>query len=169
MKSTFNAILSTAAVLACTLAAQMAYAQSFGVELNNTLMPASGGMAGTSIAAPQDLISGINANAATLTQYHGTQFTVGGAFAGSTFDLNQTGAAPAIGVTPFSAKSGTSGAAVPNIGVSQELTAYGLPVTLGLGLVGAAGAGTSFLKQPQSNGTSTIATSGCYSSARNTG
>ena len=129
--------------------------QSFGIDLRNTLMPASGGMAGTSIAAPQDLLSGINANPATLTQFHGTQFMLGGAFAGSTLNLNQTGAAPAIGVTPFSAKSGTPGSAVPNIGVTQELNAYGLPVTLGLGVIGAAGAGTSFLKQPQSNGTST--------------
>ena len=150
-----RAILSTMAILVGAMAPRLAVAQSFGVELNNTLMPASGGMAGTSIAAPQDLISGINANAATLTQFHGTQFTIGGAFAGSTFNMNQTGAAPAIGVTPFSAKSGTPGAAIPNIGVSQELTAYGLPVTLGLGLIGAAGAGTSFIKQPQSNGTST--------------
>jgi long-chain fatty acid transport protein len=132
-----------------------ANAQSFGVDLRNTLMPASGGMAGTSIAAPQDLISGINANAATLTQYHGTQFTVGGAFAGSTFDLNQTGSAPLIGVTPFSAKSATPGSAIPNIGVSQELTEYGLPATVGLAVIGAAGAGTSFLRQPSSNGTST--------------
>ncbi len=155
MQTTVRASFTTAVILVFAAAARLANAQSFGVELNNTLMPASGGMAGTSIAAPQDLISGINANAATLTQFHGTQFTVGGAFAGSTFDLNQTGAAPAIGVTPFSAKSATPGAAVPNIGVSQELTAYGLPVTLGLGLFGSAGAGTSFLKQPQSNGTST--------------
>jgi long-chain fatty acid transport protein len=142
-------------IVACVFAGRSAKAQSFGVDLRNTLMPASGGMAGTSIAAPQDLISGINANAATLTQYQGTQFTVGGTFAGSTFNLDQTGAAPLIGVTPFSAKSGTPGAAVPNIGVSQDLSAYGLPATLGLGLIGAAGAGTSFIKQPQSNGTST--------------
>ncbi len=142
-------------ILACALSTRAAQAQSFGVELNNTLMPASGGMAGTSIARPQDLLSGINANPATLTQYHGTQFMIGGAFAGSTFDIVQSGAAPAIGVTPFSAKSGTPGSVVPNIGVSQELSAYGFPVTLGLGLIGAAGAGTSFIKQPQSNGTST--------------
>lgn len=145
-------------VLACSLTGRSASAQSFGVDLRNTLMPASGGMAGTSIARPQDMISGINANPATLTQYRGTQFTMGGAFAGSTFNIAQTGdignpANPLI--SPFSAKSATPGAAVPNIGVSQDLTAYGLPVTLGLGLIGAAGAGTSFIKQPQSNGTST--------------
>jgi long-chain fatty acid transport protein len=150
-----RAILSTIAILICAITPRLAVAQSFGIELNNTLMPASGGMAGTSIAAPQDMISGINANAATLTQFRGTQFTIGGAFVGSTFNLDQTGAARAFGVAPFSAKSGTPGAAIPNVAVSQELDAYGLPVTVGLGLIGAAGAGTSFIKQPQSNGTST--------------
>ncbi len=145
-------------VAAAGIGGRSAAAQSFGIDLRNTLMPASGGMAGTSIARPQDLISAINANPATLTQYSGTQFTIGGAFAGSTFNLRQTGdiglpATPII--TPFSAKSQTPGAAVPSVGVSQDLEAYGLPVTLGLGLIGAAGAGTDFRKRPESNGTST--------------
>src|SRR5262245_1666405 len=67
-----------------------AAAQSFGVELNNTLMPASGAMAGASIALPQDLTSGLNANPATLTQFQGTQFLFGGAWAEPTFNVEQT-------------------------------------------------------------------------------
>ena len=141
--------------LACALVCRSAAAQSYGVELGNSLMPASGGMGGTSVARPQDMLSGINANPATLMQYRGTTFTMAGTFAGSTFDLTQTGPAPAIGVTPFSAKSSTGGTVVPNIGVSQGLDVWGLPVTLGLGLIGTAGAGTSFVRQPASNGTST--------------
>ncbi len=154
MRRSLFASFACALAWATVMSGRLAVAQSFGVDLRNTLMPASGGMAGTSIAAPQDFLSGINANAATLSQYHGTQFTVAGAFAGSTFDLTQSSSIPLEGVTPFSAKSGTPGAAVPNLGVSQELTAYGLPVTVGLALVGAAGAGTNLIKQPQSNGTS---------------
>ena len=42
-------------------------AQSFGIELHNSLMPASGGMAGASLTRPQDLQSAINGNPATLT------------------------------------------------------------------------------------------------------
>ncbi len=42
------------------------YAQGFGVELHNTLMPASGGMGGVSIASPQDLPSALHGNPATL-------------------------------------------------------------------------------------------------------
>ncbi|BBO34238.1 hypothetical protein PLANPX_3850 [Lacipirellula parvula] len=117
-------------------------------------MPASGAMGGTSVARPQDFISGINGNAATLTQYRGTNFTVGSAWAEATFDIDQTGNVPLPGVTPFAAKSQTPGTAVPNVGVTQELTAYGLPVTLGMALVGAAGAGTDFRQVPASNGTS---------------
>jgi long-chain fatty acid transport protein len=154
MRSSANYFLVALLLAVAVCAVQPAWAQSYGVELGNTLMPASGGMAGTSVARPQDLLSGINANPAALSQFRGTQFTLGGAFAGSTFNIEQSGAAPGIGVTPFSAKSSTPGTIIPNIGVSQELSAYDLPVTFGIGLIGAAGAGTSFLKQPESNGTS---------------
>src|SRR5438128_1048467 len=78
----FRNLLQSLPKLVCTLAiygwlaliANSAQAQGFGVESHNTLMPASGGMAGTSIARPQDLTSSMNANAATLTQFKGTQF-----------------------------------------------------------------------------------------------
>lgn len=132
---------------------RMAYAQSFGVELHNTLMPASGGMGGTSIARPQDLMSAINGNPATLSQFSGTNFEFGGAWVGSTFNLTQTGNV-APGVTPYSAKSGTPGVATPNIGITQDLSAQGLPVKLGLGLVSTAGGGVDFRDVPASNGTS---------------
>jgi long-chain fatty acid transport protein len=56
----------------------VSYGQSFGVELQNTLMPASGGMGGVSIARPQDLTSAMNANPASLSQFRGTQFPFGG-------------------------------------------------------------------------------------------
>jgi len=85
-----------------------ASAQSFGIELNNTLMPASGGMAGVSIAQPQDLTSSVNGNPATLTQFRGTQFLFGGAWAEPTFNLTQTSNIPIVGpplIQPFSAKS----------------------------------------------------------------
>ena len=100
--------------------------------------------AGTSIARPQDLVSAINGNPATLTRYHGTQFTVGGAFAGSTFDLNRTGNTLLPGITPFSAKSSWPGSDLPNLGVTQDFSTLGFPVTLGLGVVSTAGGGPVF-------------------------
>lgn len=128
-------------------------AQSFGVETHNTLMPASGGMGGVSIARPQDLTSAINANPATLSQFHGTQFMFGGTWAEPTYNVSHDGGAlPGIG--SYSAKSGTPGVAAPNLGVTQDFGAMELPATLGIGLVSNAGAGTDFRDVPASNGTS---------------
>src|SRR5688572_30824718 len=145
----------TASLLAIALlaAASTAHAQSFGVELHNTLMPASGGMAGASIARPQDLTSAINANPATLTQFSGTQFLIGGAWADVTFDLTQTAPIPLLGVDPFSGKSTAQGGAAGNIGVTQSLESMGLPVVLGLGFISNAAGGVDFRHIPQSNST----------------
>jgi long-chain fatty acid transport protein len=88
--------------------ASTARGQSFGVELHNTLMPASGGMGGVSIARPQDLTSALNANPAALTQFRGTQVLFSGGWAEPTFNLTQTSNIPVISadplVEPFSAK-----------------------------------------------------------------
>ena len=128
-------------------------AQSFGVELNNTLMPASGGMGGASIAMPQDLTSSINGNPATLTQFAGTQFLFGGAWAEPTFNLNQTDSIPLLGVDPFNAKSTAPGGAAANIGVTQDLSALGMPATFGLAFTTAAAGLVDFRNIPASNGT----------------
>jgi long-chain fatty acid transport protein len=108
-------------------------AQSFGVESHNTTMPASGGLGGTSIARPQDLTSAINGNPSTLTQYQGTQFLFGGAWAEPTFSIEQTAPLPLLGVQPYGAKSNAQGVAAPAIGVTQDLRSLGLPATFGIG------------------------------------
>ena len=66
--------------LMLTLAAvESARGQGYGTDLQNVMGPASGGMAGVSVASmPQDVQSAIFGNPATLTQFHGTQFTFGG-------------------------------------------------------------------------------------------
>ena len=101
--------LSILTVLAFTLAlGGSVKAQSFGVETHNVLMPASGGMGGVSIALPQDLTSAINGNPATLTQFYGTQFLFGGAWAEPTYNLaHQQGLLPTLGT--FDAKSEAQG------------------------------------------------------------
>lgn len=129
-------------------------AQTFGIELHNSLMPASGGMAGASIAQPQDLQSAINGNPATLTQFRGTQFSFGGAWAEPTYGITQLTPLPGIGVTPYSAKSGTPGSVLGNIGATQDFSALGLPATAGIGLMTNAGIGVQFRDVPESNGTS---------------
>ncbi len=51
----FGFVLAVA--MAFTIPAETALGQSFGIELHNTMMPASGGMAGASLARPQDVQS----------------------------------------------------------------------------------------------------------------
>lgn len=141
-------------VLLAALSAREAAAQSFGIELHNSMMPASGGMAGASLSRPQDLQSAINGNPATLTQFRGTQFSFGGGWVEPTYNITQTDPLPLIGVTPYHAKSGTPGTALGNIGVTQDFSALGLPATIGMGFISNAGAGVDFRGVPQSNGTS---------------
>ncbi len=133
------------------------YAQSFGTELHNTMMPAAGGMGGVSIARPQDLTSAMNANPASLTQFQGTQFSFGGGWAEPTFNMTQTSNIPIIGPTPliepFSAKSTAPGVPVGNIGVTQDINELGLPVTLGVGFITTAGAFVDYRQVPESHGT----------------
>jgi long-chain fatty acid transport protein len=141
-------------LLTTLLATRGAHAQSFGIELHNTLMPASGGMGGVSLARPQDLLSGLNGNPATMSQFDGTQFTFSGAWADPNIRFTQNAALPVANVTPFSATSSTPGMGAGNIGLTQNFTDFGMPVTLGLGLISGAGGGIDFRKIPESNGTS---------------
>ncbi len=130
-------------------------AQAFGVELHNTVMPASGALGGTSIARPQDLQSAIFGNPATLTQYEGTQFSFAGAWIEPTFYIDHDGGA-LPGVDPYSGKSNAQGSALGNIGVTQDFRALGRPVVMGVGMFAGAGAGISFRDIPESNGTSNL-------------
>lgn len=152
-------VLSLIAFVAVVCGSGVVFGQSFGVELNNTLMPASGGMAGASIARPQDLTSAINGNPAALPQFRGTQFLMGGGWAEPTFNLTQTSNIPVIGpnprVEPFSAKSEAPGTPLGNIGVTQDLHELGLPATFGIGFVTTAGGFVDFRQVPQSHGTNT--------------
>ncbi|NQV23911.1 MAG: hypothetical protein HQ518_06030 [Rhodopirellula sp.] len=147
-------VLLLVVVLGLAATASNVKAQTFGIELHNNLMPASGGMAGVSLTRPQDLQSAINGNPATLRQFQGTQFSFGGAWADANYNVSQSDPLPALGVTPFSARSSTPGALLGNIGVTQDTDMFGLPVTLGLGLLANAGAGVDFRSIGASNGTS---------------
>lgn len=130
-----------------------ARAQTFGLELHNNAMPASGGMGGASVSRPQDLQSAIAGNPATLRQFQGTQFSFGGAWADVNYSVTQSSPLPLLGVSPFSATSSTPGGLLGNIGLTQDLDDMGLPATMGMGLITNAGAGVNFREAPQSNGT----------------
>lgn len=146
-----------AVVFACaTSGDRIAHAQSFGVELHNTMMPAAGAMGGASIARPQDLASAVNGNPATLTQFHGAQFMFGGGWVEPTYNLTQTGNIPVAGppsIEPYSAKSTAPGTPLGNIAVSQDLDALGMPATFGLAFVTTSGGFADFRQVPESHGT----------------
>ncbi len=96
------------------------------------LTPAAGGMAGVSLAEPQDVPAAIFGNPATLTQFHGTQFTLGGAWVEGYPTVSNNGSLNSG--TPFSVTSRTQGFAIPAIGVIQDLRPVGLPAVLAWGL-----------------------------------
>ena len=132
---------------------QASIAQTFGIELHNNVMPASGGMGGASVSKPQDLQSAIAGNPSTLRQFQGTQFSFGGAWADVDYSVTQNSQLPLVGVSPYNATSSTPGGLLGNIGVTQDLDSSGLPATMGLGLITDAGGGVNFRGVPESNGT----------------
>ena len=157
-KNMFKPLSTILCLLGCLLLvgshSTPVHAQGFGIELLNTAMPVSGGMAGTSIARPLDITSAINGNPAALRQHHGTKFSFSGTWIEPTFNVANAGNHPLFGVTPFPQnKSEAQGVAAGNIGWSRELGELGLPATLGVALVAGAGAGSDFRHVPESNGT----------------
>ncbi len=142
------ALIATAASVAAT----SVHAGPHGYDLHNTLAPASAGLAGTSIANPQDTVSAVFGNPATLGGFRGTQFTFGASFYQPETKLKHDGSV--IGKGAFNAKSGTDIFPVPQIAVTQDLEGLGLPATLGLGLTVTSGIGAEYKGEPASAGTS---------------
>jgi long-chain fatty acid transport protein len=117
---------------------QVARGQGYGGDTQNTLTPAAGGMAGVSLALPQDVPAAIFGNPATLAQFHGTQFTTGGAWVEGYPTITNNGA------TPFDVTSRTEGFAGGEMGVVQDLRPLGVPGTYGMGLAGLSGLGDEY-------------------------
>lgn len=133
-----------------TLGATSVHAGPHGYDLHNVLAPASAGLAGTSIAKPQDPVSAVFGNPATLGQFEGTQFTFGASFYQPEAKLTHDGS---VTGDEFSADSDTKIFPVPQIAVTQDLEGLGMPATLGLGLTATSGIGADFAGEPASGGT----------------
>lgn len=116
--------------------------QGYGTDSQNVLTPAAGGMAGVSLAQPQDVPAAIFGNPATLTQFRGTQFTLGGAWVEGYPTVTNDGSLN--GGDPFSVTSRTQGFAIPEIGVIQDLRSSGVPGAFGFGLGGLSGLGAEY-------------------------
>ncbi|MEM0927109.1 MAG: hypothetical protein AAGJ83_13790 [Planctomycetota bacterium] len=128
-------------------------AQSYGIELHNNMMPASGAMGGASFTRPQDIQSAINGNPATVRQFNGPTFGFGGALIGPTYNVTQTTDLPLVGVTTYDGKSDAPASVLGNIGVIHETTFMDLPVSFGLGFITNAGLAVDFRHIDASNGT----------------
>lgn len=121
-----------------------AHAQGYGSDLQNVMGPASGGMAGAA-ARPQDVPSAVFGNPATLTQFHGTQFTIGGGWIEGYPTVTNDGSVNTQNPgTPFSVTSRTQGFTGTEIGVTQDLRPLGYCGTVGLGMAGLSGAGAEY-------------------------
>ncbi len=121
------------------------YGQGYGTNLQNLMTPAAGGMAGVSIAQPQDVPAAIFGNPASLTQFKGTQFTLGGAWLEGYPTISNDGSANLANPgTPFSVTSRTPGFEAPAMGVTQNFECLGRPVTFGMGLSSVSGAGAEY-------------------------
>ena len=144
----------TVLALVAAMPPKKSYAQAFGVELGASMMPASGGMGGTSVARPQDVQSALMNNPATLSQFKGTQFSFGGGWAEPTINIDNNATLPLASITPYRAKSQRPGSIVGNIGVTQDFEALGLPITTGMGLLTSSGLGVDYRRELESNGTS---------------
>ena len=134
-----NCHISAAVVVGLMLCGQSGTVrgQGYGTDIQNVLTPAAGGMAGVSLARPQDVPAAIFGNPATLSQFSGTQFTLGGAWVeGYPTVFNNGSANLANGGAPFSATLRTEGFAIPEIGVIQDLRPMGVRGALGLGFGG---------------------------------
>ncbi len=116
---TYRHLLGLLVVFVVSSHAGLARGQGYGSDLQNVMAPASGGMAGVSTALPQDVPSAVFGNPATLAQFEGTQFTMGGGWVEGYPTVVHTPDG-FIG-TPFSATSRTEGAAATEIGVTQDL------------------------------------------------
>jgi len=140
-------------VAAGTMLCGEARGQAFGVELQANLNPAAGGMGGVGIARPQDVQSTLALNPATLTQKKGTQFSFSGAWVEPTINFDNDAVIAPANISQFKSRSRRPGSVVGNIGVTQDFTSKGLPVTGGIGLLTASGLGVNFRDGIASNGT----------------
>lgn len=114
---------------------------NLGSDLNLTMTPAAGGMAGVGYVRPQDPVAAVYGNPATLTQLEGkTAFTFGASFLDVSARAKHDGSITGV---PFSASSDATQYLLPNIAVQQRIND---DLVLGGGLQVVSGLGSDFRK-----------------------
>ncbi len=120
-------------------------AGTFGTDLNNNLLPATGGMGGASVARTVEPAAAVFGNPATLTEYNkGTSFTFGATYFDPTLTASENGQGPLVGsFVPegFEKESRTDPYLVPTVAITQ---AFGEKLVVGMGVTVQSGVGSDF-------------------------
>ncbi|WP_334109056.1 OmpP1/FadL family transporter [Methylobacillus sp.] len=134
-----------AMLVAGVFASTPVLAANYGTDLNNTMLPAAGGMAGVSIAHSIEPAAAVFGNPATLTQFNeGTNFSFGATFYKPTVRAKHSGGNTGV---PWKAKSEADNYLVPTIAITQ---AFSDRFVAGLGLTAQSGIGSDFRDTPGS-------------------
>ena len=97
--------------------------------------------------------SALFGNPATLAQFQGTQFTLGGGWVEGYPTISNDGSLNTLSPgTPFHVTSRTEGAAATEIAATQDLRPLGMPGTMGLGIAGISGGGAEYRGEVPENG-----------------
>lgn len=128
------------AAAALTCATGAAYALNTGPDMNLSYKPASGGMAGAAYTKPQEPSAAVFGNPATMTQFRGTNFSIGVGFLVPEVDVHQRGAAGSN-----TSSSDAQNYVIPDVAVTHEI---GNGWFLGGGIEVDAGVGADFKDDP---------------------
>jgi long-chain fatty acid transport protein len=116
-----------------------AQAANYGTDLNLTMMPASGGMAGVGIAAPLEPAAALYGNPASLTQFSSaTHFSFGATYYDPSVDVKHDGS---VTGAAWSGSTQTKPYLVPTVAVTMPITANDV---VGAGLTVVSGIGSDF-------------------------
>lgn len=117
----------------------LALAGTFGTDLNNNMLPATGGMGGASVARTVEPAAAVFGNPATLTEYNkGTSFTFGATLLDPTVKVEHDGS---VTGTAWSGESNADNYLVPTVAITQ---AFSENFVVGLGLTAQSGIGSDF-------------------------
>lgn len=118
------------------LSASLSMAANFGTDLNLTMMPAAGGMGGVGIASPQGVAAAVFGNPASIHQFKGTHFMLGGTFYHPDVKVEHDG----IGLK-WSGDSKAGPYLLPNVAATHQISDS---LTLGTGISTISGVGSDF-------------------------
>jgi len=124
---------------ATLLAAPVAHAANYGTDLNNTMLPATGGMGGASVARTVEGAAAVFGNPATLTEYNeGTTVSFGATYYRPDVNVKHNGGDTGVA---WSSRSNADQYLVPTVAITQ---AFSPNLVAGIGLTAQSGIGSDF-------------------------